>query len=162
MQACSQVQSTTPTSGKVVILERGECDFDTKLDAIALAGAAGVIVGNTADEYMVVRRKSPSSSLMPVASVPQSTFKMLLSLLSSGHQVLVQHKSQYDVTRLPSFESMDPSSSKGPTLDGRVKPDLVAAGTLQAAQSATQCGVTWKSGASPCVCAVHVETLSFR
>lgn len=148
MQACSEVQSATPATGKIVLVERGGCDFDSKVDAIALAGAAGVIVGNTANEFMVVHRTTPSSSSIPVASVPQSSFKLLLSLLASGREVMAQYKGKYNMAEFPSYESMDFSSSQGPTLDGRVKPDLVATGTVQAAQSDTGCGVSVKSGIS--------------
>lgn len=146
MQACSEVQSTTPVTGKLILVERGGCDFDIKIDSAALAGAAGVIVGNTADEFMTVHRTTPSTSSIPVASVPQATFKQLLSLLASGRDVIAQYNSKYNIVEYSSLESMDFSSSQGPTLDGRVKPDLVAVGTIEAAQSHTECGVAVKSG----------------
>ena len=148
IQACSEVQSTTSTIGKLVLVERGGCDFAQKLDAIALTGAAGVIIGNTAEEFMVLQRSTPSDSSIPVASVPQSTFKLLLALHASGRDVMAAYKGSYNIAEYPSSESMDFSSSQGPTLDGRVKPDLVAPGTLHAAQSHSECGVSLKSGAS--------------
>lgn len=132
-----------------MLVERGGCDFDTKIDAFARIGAAGVIVGSTADEFVVVHRSKPSASLMPVASIPQSTLQLLLSFLSSGREVMVESKGEYAISEYPSFESMDVSSSRGPTLDGRVKPDLVAVGTVNAAQSGSTCGVSKKSGAAP-------------
>lgn len=140
------MQSTTPAAGKLVLVERGGCDFGQKLDAIALTGASGVIIGNTAEEFMVVQRATPSDSAIPVASVPQSTFRLLLALLASGREVMAAYKGKHNIAEYPSSESMDHSSSQGPTLDGRVKPDLVAPGSLLAAQSQSECGVSLKSG----------------
>ena len=50
------------------------------------------------------------------------------------------------------FDSLASFSSKGPTMDGRVKPDLLAPGTLQSAftDGSNTCSLRWSSRKALC------------
>merc|ERR1712176_1295453 len=66
---------------------------------------------------------------MPASSVPMSTGRLLAEAIKSSNSRVakIRFVSRSDES-LPAFESIAEYSSFGPTLDGRVKPDVVAPG----------------------------------
>eukprot|EP00892_Ulva_mutabilis_P005337 jgi/Ulvmu1/3175/UM015_0216.1 len=147
-EACTELTDSGAMKGALVLVQRGSCGFDEKTASAARSGARVVLVGNDKDEYVVMQSVSAAPVSLPAGLIPRSSFRYLQSLLRSGQPVAVTYAGEFDMGELDSSESMDESSSGGPTADGRIKPDLVAPGTITAAQSLTACGTSPKSGTS--------------
>lgn len=128
MQACTELTDPGAIEGALVLVARGSCAFDVKVDAASRVGARAVIVGNDEGEYVVMQRPAAGQMAVPAGLIPRPAFRFLQSLLQSGQPVLVTFAGEFDIAGLDSSESMDESSSRGPTSDGRIKPDLAAPG----------------------------------
>ncbi len=123
--ACAAV-APGALAGKIVLLQRGSCAFEDKLKTVAAAGALGAIVFNNADD--------PARIVMQVGT--QISIKAVFLSRADGLQ-LRQKLAGRDagaVVAFKEFETSDPDrlanySSRGPSLDLAIKPDLVAVGT---------------------------------
>ncbi len=112
--------------GKVVLIMRGTCTFEDKINYAAAAGAVGVVV------------YSASTSVDPFTmSVGTATLPALMISYSAGTAALTALAGDPSITAILNFsESSLPVapdrvasfSSCGPNLDNSIKPDLVAVG----------------------------------
>lgn len=119
--------------GKVVLVERGVCFFSDKIRKLAEAGAKGAIVYNNEESghgfYKMAASEPGIFISIPSASVPLSTGRMLTDAIKSSNNSAASIKfMSRTVKSLPAYESVAEFSSFGPTIDGRVKPDVVAPG----------------------------------
>lgn len=128
MQACTQLSDPGAMDGALVLVQRGSCGFDEKANMAAQAGARAVLVGNDKDEYVLMQSTAAVLASLPVGLIPRSSFRLLQSLMRSGQPAAATYTGIFEITALDSSESMDESSSRGPTSDGRIKPDLAAPG----------------------------------
>ena len=133
--ACSSI--TSDVKDKLVLIQRGNCPFSEKIRNAQEAGAAGTIVSNNEQSgsgafYVMGSDGDTSDISIPSAAVPESTGRRFQSLTSSANdsneQFVVAFTSDISIEDLPPWESVAEFSSFGPTVDGRVKPDLVAPG----------------------------------
>eukprot|EP00963_Diacronema_lutheri_P004531 scaffold346_cov347-Pavlova_lutheri.AAC.14 len=133
--ACSSI--TSNVEGNIVLMKRGNCPFYEKIRNAQEAGAAGTIVSNNEQSgsgafYVMGSDGDTSNIRIPSAAVPESTGRrfqrMITNAGDSNDQVVVAFTSDVGIEDLPPWESIAEFSSFGPTIDGRVKPDLVAPG----------------------------------
>ena len=118
-------------TGKIALIVRLPCTFEEKLNNLQRAGAVGAILYTTKDrEYT---RDNPPSFVIGAA-----TLAMMMIHNAEGLAIKEKLAAQpgLDATLDFSLTSLaaDPDgiaafSSKGPNVDGSVKPDMVAVGT---------------------------------
>eukprot|EP01060_Flectonema_neradi_P005773 TRINITY_DN13864_c0_g2_i1.p1 TRINITY_DN13864_c0_g2~~TRINITY_DN13864_c0_g2_i1.p1 ORF type:complete len:2083 (+),score=400.10 TRINITY_DN13864_c0_g2_i1:96-6251(+) len=118
-------------AGKVAIVMRGTCYFETKVKLLESAGAVGIIVVNNipGDPIVMGAEKIPKSEFkVPAFMVSDIGGEQLISILSQekptadiyvDDKLLNTHKSPGDLAEF---------SSRGPTVDYRFKPDVVGVG----------------------------------
>lgn len=140
-------------SGAVVLLERGNCALADKALAAQDAGAAGALIfDNVLGGYFVAAANGTGGDAVtvPTASITRRLGHTLATWLASGItlQISLTTAGQPDA----SFQNLAAYSAQGPTSDGRVKPDLVAPGSLYSAlavdSGAQVCGLTGMQGTS--------------
>ena len=147
--ACGELANRAAARGALVLAVRGACDFDAKARAAEGAGAAALIVGNTADEFDVMTRGAPGSAGIPVGMAAAGAYEAVRALLVGGQRVTAAFVGAADLSNQPSFQSIDATSSLGPTTDGRIKPDLVAPGSIVSVSGGTGCEFRSGGGARP-------------
>jgi subtilisin family serine protease len=112
--------------GRVALVLRGTCYFEEKLNIVAAAGAVAAII------YTDVDRPEPISMSVGKAVLPSLMISHIDGLRARAHlnsggnpEAAVHFNSATFVNpaRLASF------TSKGPTVNARMKPDLLAVGT---------------------------------
>ena len=112
-------------AGDLVLIERGTCDFSTKVFNAQNAGAVGVIVYDPTTDNLIIPDGLFGTSI-PVALIGKTAGTALKSFIdaSPGYTAtleLVAEAQQYNI--------MAAFSSRGPTLNGMLKPDVTAVST---------------------------------
>lgn len=117
--------------GKVAFIQRGECTFEEKLNNAMAAGAVGAVVYNNVGP----NADAPSGRL--IMSVNTATLRAAMVSRNDGLTLKAQIATEPGTEYTVSFRTSTPDdpgvlsgfSSRGPTLEFRVKPDLVAVGS---------------------------------
>jgi subtilisin family serine protease len=131
----------------------GTCAFSEKAQAAQDAGAAGVLIyDNVLQAYFTWGGDDAvaASITIPVMSVTRRLGLSLVASASVGKAVTLS----FATPRAPdnSFENLASYSSQGPTTDKRVKPDILAPGTITSAAvglgSSEDCSLTTMAGTS--------------
>jgi len=121
-------QPTDDFTGKVALIDRGNCDDLFKVFNVQKAHAAGAIIVSDNDEPPFPFDENVAQILIPSVVIGRSDGDRLKSALNSG---------SVNVTLLPNSALLQPNladtlaffSSRGPRVDGNViKPDLTAPG----------------------------------
>lgn len=135
-------------AGVIAVSERGECDFEIKVANASEAGAIGMIVTNLPgqdDPFVMVNLETTD---IPAFMIGGTAGQQLRSAISGSPQLNVTLDPSF-TTRSFATDQVAPFSSRGPTPDNILKPDLVAPGTFiySAAQQFDSNGDTFdKSG----------------
>lgn len=144
---CSPLQNSAVVAGTVVLMERGNCTFELKGQYAQAAGAAAVIVFDSEVGAYYSATSSGGTVGIPLMTIPRRLGQNVMAVLVSGRSANVTFgpatEPAYGFDNLASFSSQGPVGS-----DRRVKPDLVAPGTLTSADAGTQCGTTTYGGTS--------------
>jgi subtilisin family serine protease len=123
-------------SGKIALIERGNCGFATKVNFASSAGALAAVVYNkdvaegtdAGDTIITMNVSGPPAATIPSVFIDRTNGQALLTELSSnpGAQLSMSAVALIELTNpvdvLSSFSSRGPSSLKG------LKPDLAAPG----------------------------------
>ena len=164
--ACAPLQNGAAVAGTVTVVARGTCTFATKAANAQAAGAAAVLVydDRISDFFIPAAEGGGDGGVaIPAAAVPRRVGILLASAAAASSNgggggggdgaSPPGSPSSSDSGLTVSFGPAPPPadawnsladfSSKGPTPDGRVKPDLVAPGIVQSAAAA-------KGGAATC------------
>lgn len=143
--ACSLLPSGS-FSGKIVLIQRGNCSFETKLVYAAFAGASAAVVYSGPTQAEDLFTMSVGRATLPAVMVKYADGVRLKEALGEGSEVpvtlsLTLQSFASDAKRLASF------SSQGPLPGLALKPDLMAVGTnvLTAAQTNTSTGDVYSS-----------------
>lgn len=125
--ACS-VPATSDAQGKiVVVLDSSSCSRSTKLKNLATAGALAGIIGRTdsADPREMLFLTPPAIPAFQMAYAAAQALLATVGLNTQGQATIDAAAASFPVTAdlLSSF------SSRGPSIDGELKPDVVAPGT---------------------------------
>jgi minor extracellular serine protease Vpr len=132
--ACSPLPAEA-AAGKIALIDRGECFFETKLNHAMRAGArAAVVVNNSGGNPIIM---SVGEAALPAIMIRREDGAALRELLKEapGETAEVAFAGRA-VARDPRF--MAEFSSRGPSVAARPKPDLSAIGSL--VYSATSAG----------------------
>ena len=131
LNACSALQHADDVKGKIVVAKRGQCKYYEKAQHVQDAGGVLLVVVNdeqsaavpmTTDELQPPNINIPSVmiSQAEAAHITDASDELFAQLRISFPATY--DSSQYNERRLSSW------SSRGPTQDGRIKPDLIAPG----------------------------------
>ena len=157
LEGCSAlVNADSEVKDKVVLMKRGNCRFTEKVRNAQKKGAKAVIIYNNREKgyyYMGADKRDPAEDItIPSYSVSLRYGTDLLNALEAGNPQVTFEERAADP---PSFETLAEYSSVGPTIDDRIKPDLVAPGNLVSAGvpllDRKSCFTTERSGTSMAV-----------
>ncbi len=147
---CSRNDFASFPPGAIAVTRRGGCDVSRKSDQARRAGAAALLVVDTAGG-VAPTYSSGGGTPLPTFSINKTYGDQLLAAAQSGAVTLT-----IDPARTVSRAgTVVPSSSRGPALDGAlVKPDLGAPGAWRSAAAGTggeDADFGGTSGAAPTV-----------
>jgi len=142
-------------TGKIVLVDRGACDFSLKIANVAAGGAAAGLIGLIApgEPFEGGFGACPDDlcATIPGFMIHQTTSNALKSGISAGGVTA----SLDPADGLPLVQTMVGSSSRGPTmLTNQIKPEIGAPGASISAEAGTATGTTpfgGTSGAAPMV-----------
>ena len=130
LDACDAL--TSDMSGKLALIQRGTCAFATKVQNAVDAGAVAVMIFNHhylsgPIPFMSGSGFEGTTSTIPVLSIPQRDGSWLAAMVDAygGLSVGVRGPIPLVDTR---HENLASFTSGGPTLDGRMKPEVVSPG----------------------------------
>jgi minor extracellular serine protease Vpr len=123
--ACSPFSGSL--GGAVVLVRRGECDFEDKVLHAAAAGAAGVVVINGAGEDFPITMTGLVNATIPSVMIGNSAGRALRDFVSSTAGATVTLDRRLTPLAMTADEVAD-YSARGPNIDLNLKPDLVAPG----------------------------------
>jgi hypothetical protein len=149
LDACAAIQNPGDLGGAVALVERGGgCTFAQKALAAQAAGAAAVLLfDNVLGAYFPPDAAVSGAVSVPTMLIPRRLGQNLLAVLVLGRPVNISFSPA--VAPAYGFDNLASFSSQGPVgRDGRVKPDIVAPGTVQSAARATACEVATYGGTS--------------
>ena len=133
LNACAQLVNSETCRGAVILTLRGDCKFYLKAANVQAFGGVAMIVVTTVDADDHGKPfPMPTDNEAPTIVVPAlmvaHTADALLTLTDDEQRKVkftfpvALNADAFDVNRLASF------SSRGPTVDGRIKPDVLAPG----------------------------------
>lgn len=127
---CSAI--TNNVSGKIVLVDRGTCEFVVKAQNAENAGAAMFMLRMTDDEPPLIMGGNGGGINIPSLAVGKSDIDRFgvetFSVSGAGPRIVPNPDN--------SEHNMASFSARGPTLDGRLKPDIVAPGaSIESARS---------------------------
>lgn len=105
-----------------------------------------LVYDNQINDFFVPATDKDTAVTIPAMAVPRMVGQLLSSAAQAGSKLTVSFKP--DVPAKNAWESLADFSSKGPTKDQRIKPDLVAPGILQSAYTNPEgntCDLRWGS-----------------
>jgi subtilisin family serine protease len=121
-------------SGKVALLERGNCSFSTKINTASSAGATAVIVYNFSggadggDTMIIMDVSGPPQASIPSVFVTRTSGLALKDWVTghAGAQVTLAPVALIDLSN--PADVISTFSSRGPSSLNAIKPDIVAPG----------------------------------
>jgi subtilisin family serine protease len=130
MDACEPLVNDDEISGNIAFIERGGCEFVTKIRNAEDAGAVAVVVFNIAGDPIVMTRLSLQTPVnIPAIMLGQADGDLILGELEAGETVeAVLNKSLF-LTVDDTGNKLGTFSSRGPAAVGDIlKPDVTAPG----------------------------------
>jgi subtilisin family serine protease len=125
-QACEALPAASLT-GRIGLILRGNCTFETKLNNAQQAGAVGALVYAAQDSPSPIVMGIGSATL-PAEMIGHADGVALKERIAAGAEVSVALR--FTVGAIPQeFNRLAGFSGIGPNVDAGVKPDLVAVGT---------------------------------
>lgn len=119
--ACTPLVNAAQVAGKIVLVDRGDCTFVTKVRNAQLAGAAAVVVANNQTGVILMAGDDPTLTIPAVSITGEDGSVLRSKLPSPGVNVTLSKFAYADV--------ISDFSSRGPRLGDLVlKPDLAAPG----------------------------------
>ncbi len=128
--ACSALTNATRVTGRIVLVERGGCEFQVKITNAEAAGAVGVVVYNDAAGEPIVMNGDTGSVHIPAVMIGADDGQRLLTALSGTQQVTVKLAKGVFVPITTTGNIIADFSSRGPALTDAnfLKPDVTAPG----------------------------------
>ena len=132
--------------GRIAVIDDGDCPVEFKTDFAARAGAVGVVLINGDGRNFPERIPGLETLDIPTYTIGHDDGNGLINLLAVGSVTVTLDPTLNQETTLSDDVSV--SSSRGPNLDGAVKPEVVAPGTsiFSAAQTLDRNGRAYSAG----------------
>jgi subtilisin family serine protease len=118
-------------TGKVALIDRGVCSVSLKTDGAAKAGAIGVLIGLIAPGDAVSFSYGGGDTFVPTMVIQQSLSTAIKTALASGAVSVTSTPA----TAVSLVGSVAGSSSRGPSSDNKIKPEIGAPGASVSAIS---------------------------
>ncbi len=133
----------TPMLGSIALIQRGDCNFDVKVDNAEALGAVGVIVFNNEPGKTGMSGHEVNIPACMVADVDGQA-------LQASHGLAVTVSAEGDTSKTQTPEYIWDSSARGPRgFDSNLKPEITAPATpIYAANYKTGTGKTGFAGTS--------------
>ena len=130
MDGCETIQNDADVSGNIAFIERGGCEFVTKIANAEDAGALAVVVYNIAGDPIVMTRMDSLTSVgIPAVMVGQADGNLMQDEIDEGRTVDVVLDKSFFLTENDTGNVMGAFSSRGPApIADILKPDLTAPG----------------------------------
>lgn len=127
--ACSALTNSSDISGNIAFIQRGTCDFDTKVRFAQDAGAVAVVVFNN-DADLVVMAGSSVAVNIPAVMIGQADGLLLRDRLADDEAVELTLDKSIFIDFAETGNVMGTFSGRGPSLADPdfLKPDVVAPG----------------------------------
>ena len=125
--ACSPLQSGS-VAGMVVLVLRGTCTFESKIDNVAAGGALAAIIYNSATgSPFSLSGQTVGAATLPAMFVNQADGADLIAraAASPGPQATLDFAGE---TEFPARTDLTDFTSRGPNIGSAMKPDIVAVG----------------------------------
>ncbi|KAJ1976321.1 hypothetical protein H4R33_006462 [Dimargaris cristalligena] len=126
LTACSTV--TTVLTGKIALVQVGECTLDVKAANVAAAGAMAMIVYDVED-VPIQPPLFANPNTIPTVRVGKATGDWFIDFYGRGWIPLITSTDNYQVIDNPKANQVSFFSSRGPGLGMEMKPTLVAPGS---------------------------------
>ncbi len=117
--------------GAIALVQRGQCTFQTKVTNAAQAGAIAVVIYNSPEGGDQLFRMDLQGAPLPALSLPRSEGLRLKARLAGVRERSLIARMRLEAPRtFPDVPNLLASfSSRGPSNDYQIKPDLVTVGT---------------------------------
>lgn len=126
--ACQAISNSPTLSGQVALIQRGGCQFETKIANAEDAGAAAAIIYNIAGDPIVMNGTAEGIDI-PAVMIGQADANLLLARIDAGDQVIVRLENGLVITETDTGNVMAAFSARGPgPAPGILKPDVTAPG----------------------------------
>ena len=126
--ACEALTNSADIDGKIALIQRGGCQFDTKIDNAEEAGAVAVIVYNIAGDPIVMTGDAELSDI-PAVMIGQADGNLLLDEIDAELVVRVLLDDELLLTEQDTGNLMASFSARGPgPVADILKPDVTAPG----------------------------------
>ncbi len=155
---CSNVNLSNPINSWLLV-QRGDCNFSDKVDRAQSLGAHGVVFmdDQTISPSENIDRPKVSNTSLPSMMIRREIGQTIKDALADGLEVKIEIEGEDINASMATADRMSTFSSIGPSVDYKLKPDLVAIGeqsygatqnddTTQGHFSAS--GFDWFSGTS--------------
>lgn len=148
VQACTPLTNGEDMQGTIVLIQRGTCEFDTKVSYAERVGAAAALIyDNQPGAYFKPGTDNSVAVSIPAMYVTQRIGDTLVAAMENGMRLVATLAE----SPMPAneFDNLASYSSQGPTVDGRVKPDILAPGvTMSSHIGFDQCSTDYMQGTS--------------
>jgi subtilisin family serine protease len=126
--ACEPLVNGTDISGNIAFIQRGGCDFETKIANAEDAGAIAALVFNIAGKPIVMTG-TPGFSDIPALMIGQSDGNLILAELDADQIVNLVLDKGFFLTEQETGNIMGAFSARGPApVQDILKPDVTAPG----------------------------------
>ncbi|RUO38120.1 hypothetical protein CWE13_00245 [Aliidiomarina shirensis] len=142
--ACESFTDSSVFDGHIIMVDRGECNFETKANNLQDAGAIGMIVAN--NEIGIINMNMAAATL-PSVSITQTDGEDVAEAWVDGDTATLNDAQQ--IINSANVDIMATGSSRGPNADTSfLKPDIAAPGTNILSAYPTESGYGAISGTS--------------
>ncbi|KAJ1988653.1 hypothetical protein H4R33_002350 [Dimargaris cristalligena] len=124
--ACSAI--TTVLTGKIALVQVGECTFDVKAANVAATGAVAMIVYDIED-VPIQPPLFTNPNTIPTVRVGKVTGDKFIEWYGKGWIPRITSNDNYQVLNNPKANQVSSFSSRGPGLNMEMKPTIVAPGS---------------------------------
>ena len=130
IDGCEPLINGSEIDGRIAFIERGGCEFVTKIRNAEDAGATAVVVFNIAGDPIVMTRISLQTEVnIPAVMVGQADGNLILAELDAGERVDVMLNKSLFLTEDETGNKLGSFSSRGPApIQDILKPDVTAPG----------------------------------
>jgi subtilisin family serine protease len=146
--ACEDFADDVDFTGKVVLIDRGGCGFSDKVLRAQAKGAEFVIIVNSADAGVINMGPSAGAEAVTIRSImlTKADGQAIKDSLAAGTEFALNVETG---TLNIAGNAVAGFSSRGPSMDGLLKPEITAPGSaIMVADTGTQTGLAPASGTS--------------